>query len=52
MTKVKVNIPLDDNKTIGFIYENALVTKVEYNEKSVHIEAELPKRIRDMLEKA
>ena len=49
MTSVKLKIPISDNKLLNMIYENGLVTKKEYIGDVVYIEAELPKRIEEML---
>jgi GTP-binding protein HflX len=49
MTKVSLDIPAADMKRLSFIYENGLVTKREYKGENVHVEAELPKRLRDKL---
>jgi len=49
MALVKLKIPISDNKLLNIIYENGLVTKKEYMGDFVYIEAELPKRIEEML---
>jgi len=51
MASVKVKIPLSDSKTLNMIYENGLVTKKEYMSDAVYIEAELPRRVAESLEK-
>lgn len=50
MTTIKLNIPVTDIRTLNFIYENGLVINKEYKGNEVHIEAELPIRIKEMLE--
>jgi len=45
MTKVNLDIPVSDMSRINFIYGNGLVTKKEYRDDTVHIEAELPTRL-------
>ncbi|MFA6610378.1 MAG: GTPase, partial [Candidatus Omnitrophota bacterium] len=47
---VKITIPSSDVKTLNLIYENGLVTKKEYSGESVYIEAQVPLRIKELLE--
>lgn len=51
MTRVRLNIPAKDIKTLNILYENGLVIKKEYADDMVLIEAEIPTRIRDLLAK-
>ncbi|MDP2913561.1 MAG: GTPase, partial [Candidatus Omnitrophota bacterium] len=46
----RLKIPIADPGLINLIYENGVVRKKEYSNESVYIEAELPLRIKDMLE--
>ncbi|MFA5147320.1 MAG: GTPase HflX [Candidatus Omnitrophota bacterium] len=48
---VKVTIPASDARRLNLIYENGLVTRKEYKGDSVYIEAELPLRVKEMLER-
>lgn len=48
---IKMLIPSSDARTLNIIYENGLVTKREYCEDTVYVEAEVPVRVRDFLEK-
>lgn len=50
MTTIRARIPIADAKTLNLIHENALVTRKEYGEDSVYIEAEVPTRLKDMFE--
>ena len=52
MTIIKIRIPASQSKALSMIYENGLVTKKEYQDDSVYIEAELPIKVRDMLYKS
>lgn len=49
---LKIKIPQADTKMLNLIYENGLVTKREYEGEDVYIEAELPTRVKEMVEKA
>ena len=51
MARVLLTIPASDAKTLNLIYENGLVIKREYKGESLYIEAEVPTRIKEMLEK-
>lgn len=51
MAQVRLKIPAADIRTLNIIYENGLVTRKEYKGDNVHIEAEIPIRIKEMLEK-
>jgi len=51
MGTIKIRIPSGDARTLSLIYENGLVTKREYDSDTIYIEAEVPLRIKDMLEK-
>ncbi|MDP3804148.1 MAG: GTPase HflX [Candidatus Omnitrophota bacterium] len=48
-TKIKLTIPIKDAKTLNMIYENGLVTKKEYKENDVYVEAEVPIRVAEGL---
>ncbi len=50
MAVVRMTIPSSDAKTLNLIYENGLVTKKEYSGDSVYIEAQVPLRIKELLE--
>jgi GTP-binding protein HflX len=52
ITTIRLDIPQADTKTLNLIYENGLVLKKEYEGDIVHIEAEVPIRIKEILEKA
>jgi GTP-binding protein HflX len=45
MTKVSLDIPASDASRLSLIHENGLVTKTEYTDDRVRIEAELPTRL-------
>ncbi|MBI5144013.1 MAG: GTPase HflX [Candidatus Omnitrophica bacterium] len=51
MTTVEFKIPASDARVLNLIYENGLVIKKEYEADSVHIKAQIPIRIKDMLAK-
>jgi len=51
ITTMRIVLPASDSKTLSFIYQHGLVTKKEYKEDKVYIEAEVPLRIREMLER-
>jgi GTP-binding protein HflX len=51
ITTMKIVLPASDAKTLSFIYEHGLVTKKDYRQDKVYIEAEVPLRIREMLER-
>ena len=51
MARVKLKLPSSDAKTLALIYENGLVTKKEYIDGDVYIEAEVPKRVKELLDK-
>lgn len=51
MARVELTIPASDAKTLNLIYENGLVVKKEYKGDSLYIEAEVPIRIKEILEK-
>ncbi|MDD5495936.1 MAG: GTPase HflX [Candidatus Omnitrophica bacterium] len=51
MSTVKLTIPASDVGTTALLYENGLVTKKEYRDDKVYIEAEVPVRIKEMLKK-
>ncbi len=51
MTTVSLTLPASAAKTLNIIYENGLVTKKEYKDNDVYIEAELPLRIKELLER-
>lgn len=51
MTEVKLKIPAGESKALAMIYENGLVTKKEYMDDLVYIEAELPVRAKEALYK-
>lgn len=51
MTLFKATIPVTETKILNLIYENGLVTKKEYKGNKVYIEAELPIRVKEMLDK-
>lgn len=42
ITDIKITLAADDVQTMNFIYENGLVTKKEYIDGSLYIEASLP----------
>ena len=50
MTTIKVRIPATDTRTLAAIYENGLVTKKEYKDEGVYIEAELPRKVAESLD--
>jgi GTP-binding protein HflX len=50
MATVKIEIPQSDAKTLNLIYENGRVISREYKGDSVLIEAEVPLRIKEILE--
>lgn len=51
MTVIKAKIPASDAKILSLIHENGLVTKKEYKDEWVYIEAEVPIRFKNALEK-
>lgn len=51
MTEVKLKIPARESRALAMIYENGLVTKKEYMDDLVYIEAELPVRAKEALYK-
>ncbi len=51
MTSVSLTMPAGDSKVLNIIYENGLVTKREYSGADVHIEAELPIKVKDAIYK-
>ena len=51
MTSISLTIPAADSKVLNIIYENGLVTKREYSGADVHIEAELPIKVKDAIYK-
>ncbi len=48
---IKLTISASDSKTQSLIYENGHVLKKEYADDKVYIEAEVPLRIKEMLDK-
>lgn len=52
VAKVTLTIPQADTRTLSLIYENGLVAKAEYEGSDVHIEAEVPLRIKNILSKS
>ena len=52
MVKVKIIIPATQAKALNFIYENALITKKEYRDDHVYLEAELPARLKEMIDES
>ena len=51
MTYIEIEIPIADVKTANFIYENGNVTRKEYKEATLYIEAEVPIKVKRMLER-
>lgn len=51
ITTIKLDIPQTDTKTLNLIYENGHILKKEYEGDIVHIEAEVPIRLKEMIEK-
>jgi GTP-binding protein HflX len=49
---IRLEIPVSDVRTAGLIYENGFVRKREYEGDKLLIEAEVPARLKDMLERA
>ncbi|MBN1526130.1 MAG: GTPase HflX [Candidatus Omnitrophica bacterium] len=50
LTTARLAIPASDAKTLSFIYEHGLVTKMEYRGEKAYIEAVLPIRIKEAIE--
>jgi GTP-binding protein HflX len=50
-TVMRITIPADDAKTLNLIHESGFVMKQDYDGDKVLIEAEVPVRIKEMLEK-
>jgi GTP-binding protein HflX len=48
---IKITIPAADGKTLSMIHENGHIIKQDYDGESVHIEAEVPVRLKESLEK-
>ena len=51
IARLEITIPQTDTRTLNLIYENGFVTKADYEGQEIHIEAEVPLRIRDILAK-
>ncbi len=51
MADIKMDIPITDSKTLNIIYENGLVTSKVYKDDKVYIEAQVPMRIKELLER-
>lgn len=49
--RVEITLPLEDNKTLNMLYENGLVMNKVYKEDKVHVEAVVPLRMKEALEK-
>ncbi len=49
--KISILIPPGEQGLLGVIHENGLVTKTEYRDAGVYIEAEIPIRVKEFLEK-
>lgn len=50
MTTIRIKVPQSDARTLSLIYENGKVNSREYVEDSVIIEAEVPIRIKELVE--
>ncbi len=48
---IKITIPAADGKTLSIIHENGHIIKQEYEDDSLHIEAEVPLRLKEYLER-
>jgi GTP-binding protein HflX len=51
LVDVKLEIPVSDMKLVNLIYENGNVQKKEYRDDKVYIEARVPLRIKEMIER-
>ena len=49
MTDIKVTLPHSDMKKYNIIHEYGSITKKEYREDSIYIEAKIPIKVKDML---
>jgi len=49
---IRITIPAGDAKTLSLIHESGFVMKQEYDGDSVHIEAEVPLRLKEYLERS
>ena len=52
MTTLKMRIPSTDVNTLRLIYENGLVVRKDYEGGNVYVEAEVPLRVKGMIEKS
>jgi len=49
MAAISIKIPVNDTETLSIIYENGLVTRKEYRQDCVYIEARVSKRVKELL---
>ncbi|MFA4982488.1 MAG: GTPase HflX [Candidatus Omnitrophota bacterium] len=47
---VKITLSASDARTLNLIYENGLILKKEYEDDKVYVEAEVPLRVKELLE--
>ncbi len=47
---MRARIPLSESRLLNFIYENGLITRKDYKEDGIYIEARVPRRVKEIVE--
>ncbi len=50
LVDIKVKLPIGESRLLSLIYENGLVTRKEYKENAVYVEARVPFRVKEIVE--